>query len=98
VLEELRQKLDSKSQKCIFIGYNDGVKGFKFYDPQNNKSIISCDVIFDETHVLQVSRTMQGGNIHKSIEPSKAKTNQVHHQIQRKTNGACEYPLDLAQF
>jgi len=34
VLEELRQKLDSKSQKCIFIGYNDGVKGFKFYDPQ----------------------------------------------------------------
>jgi hypothetical protein len=54
VLEELRQKLDSKSYKCIFNGYNDEVKGFRFYDPQNKKLIISCDVIFDETLVLQV--------------------------------------------
>jgi hypothetical protein len=98
VLEELRQKLDSKNQKCIFIGYNDEVKGFKFYDPQNKKLLISHDVIFDETLVLQVSRTMQGEKIHKSIEPSQMKKIQVHHQIQRKKNGTCEYPLDLAQF
>ena len=27
--KERRQKLDSKSEKCIFVGYKDGVKGYK---------------------------------------------------------------------
>jgi hypothetical protein len=85
MLEELRQKLGSKSQKCIFIDYNVEMKGFKFHDPQNKKLIISYNVIFYETHVLQVSRTMEGGNIYKSTKPSQTKTIQVHHQIQRTT-------------
>jgi hypothetical protein len=41
------------------------LKGYKFYDPQNMNLLISCDVIFDEIVLLQVSRTIQGGEIKK---------------------------------
>ncbi len=42
--EELRQKLNSNSQENIFIGYNHGMKGYKFYDLQNKKLLASHDV------------------------------------------------------
>jgi hypothetical protein len=65
IFEELKRKLDSKSHKHIFINYSYEVKGYKFYDPQNMKLLSSCDVIFDEIVLLQVSRTIQGGEIKK---------------------------------
>jgi hypothetical protein len=37
------------------------MKGYKVYDSQNKKLIANHDVIFDETLLLQISRTMQGG-------------------------------------
>ena len=49
VPKELRQKLDSKSQKAIFVGYPDGVKGYKVYDIEDNKFRYSNVVKFDET-------------------------------------------------
>lgn len=42
------QKLDSKSKKCIFIGYSNESKAYKLYDPNTCKVIISRDVIFNE--------------------------------------------------
>ena len=33
VPKELHAKLDLKSQKCIFIGYPDGTKAWRFWDP-----------------------------------------------------------------
>ena len=46
--KERRQKLDDKSQKCIFIGYATNSKAYKLYDPVERKTIISRDVIFNE--------------------------------------------------
>ena len=31
--KENRSKLDKKVEKCIFIGYKDGVKGYKLWNP-----------------------------------------------------------------
>jgi len=48
VPDEKRSKLDDKSEKYIFIGYNTNSKGYKLYNPDTGKTIISRNVIFDE--------------------------------------------------
>jgi hypothetical protein len=48
VPKENRSKLDNKDEKCIFIGYKDGVKGYKLWNPETKKTIYSQDVVFRE--------------------------------------------------
>ena len=40
--------MDSKSEKCIFIGYKDGLKGYKLWNPLTRKVVYSRDVVFRE--------------------------------------------------
>jgi hypothetical protein len=42
------KKLDDRSQKVIFVGYEVRSKAYRCYDPVNQRVIISCDVVFDE--------------------------------------------------
>lgn len=44
-----RTAFGSHTRPCVFIGFEDGFKGWKVYDPKAKKVIISRDVIFDET-------------------------------------------------
>jgi len=46
---EIRQKWDTRSIKCIFLGYEEKSKAYRLLDVQCNKVILSCDVKFDET-------------------------------------------------
>ena len=46
--KEERRKLDHKSRKCIFLGYEQGTKGYRLYNPDTGKVFISRDVILDE--------------------------------------------------
>jgi hypothetical protein len=48
VLKENRSKLDKKAKKCIFIGYKDGLKGYKLWNPETKKVVYSRDVVFRE--------------------------------------------------
>ena len=48
-----RNKLESKSKKCISIGYTAGVKGYKLCDPETRSAFVSRDVVFDEDIVMQ---------------------------------------------
>ena len=48
VPEQERSKLDDRSQKVVFISYKENSKGYKFFNPSNNKVIISRDVEFEE--------------------------------------------------
>ena len=50
VPEELRKKLDDRSEKCIFIGYSEQSKEFWLYNPISNKFVTSRDVKFIEDH------------------------------------------------
>jgi len=40
--------LDSKFEKCIFIGYKDGLKGYKLWNPIIRKVVYNRDVVFRE--------------------------------------------------
>ena len=46
-------KLDSKSRKCVFLGFEKGVKGYRLWDPISKKTVTSRDVIFDEAFMLK---------------------------------------------
>ncbi|KAH9679088.1 Integrase catalytic domain-containing protein [Citrus sinensis] len=43
-----KTKLGPKSRKTIFLGYADGVKGYRLWDPTAHKIVISRDVMFIE--------------------------------------------------
>lgn len=59
-----RTKLDPKSRKCIFLGYADGVKGYRLWDPTSRKVIISRDVIFAEN---ELQREQENDSTSKDI-------------------------------
>ena len=44
-----RQKLDSKSRKCILLGYGTETKGYQLYDEKCGKVLYSRDVLFNES-------------------------------------------------
>ena len=48
-------KLEPKSIKYVFLGYNYGVKGYKLWCPKTKKVMVSKDVIFYETVILHDS-------------------------------------------
>ena len=48
VPKEKRRKLDNKAEKCIFVGYKDGIKGYKLWNPITRKAVYSRDVVFRE--------------------------------------------------
>ncbi|KAL0550376.1 hypothetical protein IC582_014885 [Cucumis melo] len=41
-------KLDDRSEKYVFVGYDASSKGYKLYNPVTKKMIVSRDVVFDE--------------------------------------------------
>ncbi len=43
-----RQKLDPKAKECVFVGYSEGSKAYRLWNPASQKIVISRNVIFDE--------------------------------------------------
>ena len=56
--DELRTKLDVKSEKCVFVGYSLEQKGYRCYNPVNKELRVSRDVIFDELNSWYASRNV----------------------------------------
>ena len=45
--------MDPNSKFYIFVGYGDGVKGYRLWDPTSHKIIINRDVVFDEMSLMK---------------------------------------------
>lgn len=54
--KEKRRKLDYKSKKLIFVGYDSNTKGYRCIDRQTRKLIISRDVVFLEENTTSTVR------------------------------------------
>ena len=61
-----RTKLDYTTHNFIFIGYGDGIKGYKCWNPESQKTVYSRDVIFRE-----VSESLKKEEQPKKDEPEK---------------------------
>ena len=48
VTKEKRTKLDSKYERCIFIGYKDGLNSYKIWNPETTKVVYNRDLVFRE--------------------------------------------------
>jgi len=46
ITKEKRTKLDSKYERCIFIGYNDGLNGYNLWNSKTRKVVYNQDVEF----------------------------------------------------
>ena len=54
VKKQMTDKLESKSEKCYFVGYPKQTRGYEFYYPGDHKVIISRNVTFlEDNYVLK---------------------------------------------
>nr|XP_048328550.1 uncharacterized protein LOC125422126 [Ziziphus jujuba var. spinosa] len=69
---EKRSKLDEKSEKYVFIGYDINFKGYKLYNPKFGKIVISQDVIFSEEEEWNWESHDESYNFFSYLEEEKA--------------------------
>ncbi|KAI9170365.1 hypothetical protein LWI28_026845 [Acer negundo] len=46
-------KLDPRAKKAVFVGFSEGVNGFRLWNSESKKIILSRDVTFDESAMLK---------------------------------------------
>ncbi|KAF2357689.1 Ribonuclease H-like domain [Trinorchestia longiramus] len=51
-----REKLDSKSKTCVLLGYGSGTKGYRLYDFNAKRILLSGDVVFNESQFMSFEK------------------------------------------
>jgi len=72
--QKRKGKFGARSQKCVFIGYPFGEKGWRVYDLDNGHIFTSRDVVFCEDHFPFFDKSMLPGTLDQNI----ASTPPVH--------------------
>jgi hypothetical protein len=67
-------KSEPRAAKCVVLGYGSGVKGYKLWNPETKKSMLSRSVVFNEYEMYYSNRAT---NSHDDV-PQKANV-QVEH-------------------
>lgn len=78
-------KLDPKSRRCLFLGYADGVKGYRLWDPTTRKVVISRDVIF-----IEDGEEYQAGNDSTLKEKAETTTIQAERNLEHDDSSEAE--------
>ena len=68
----VKEKLDPRAKKVVFVGFKKGVKGYKIWDAEDKKFILSRDVTFDEALMVKPINSQ-----HVKSEKTKAISQQV---------------------
>ncbi|KAK3749555.1 hypothetical protein QZH41_007287 [Actinostola sp. cb2023] len=68
VPDSQRKKLDAKARKAIFVGYPPGIKGYKLYDLEKKKFVVSRNVQFLEDKLDHFVKKSESDNtIHTDL-------------------------------
>ncbi|KAL2611477.1 hypothetical protein R1flu_023169 [Riccia fluitans] len=78
---ENRTKLDLKAKKCYFLGYQQGVKGYRLWDPIDCKLIVDRDLSFNEARSLKEGEKAQAPDIDKGESHSSGVEGEIIHDI-----------------
>ncbi|KAI5116502.1 hypothetical protein M0805_000604 [Coniferiporia weirii] len=79
IKSDQRKQLQSHTMKCVFIGYPADFKGWKFWNPDTKRTIVSNSVVFDECYHPGTSKSPidlsvpgdpveAGGDKHNQVE------------------------------
>ena len=71
-------KLEPRAKKGVFVGYGDGVKGFRIWSPSEKRVILSRNVVFDENsmvHSYVQATESEEGDGGKQVEQRKVDGN-----------------------
>jgi hypothetical protein len=68
VPKENMSKLNNKAEKCIYIDYKDGVKGYNIWNPENKKIVYNQDVVFREVKYVPKQEFLPSKEEPKKIE------------------------------
>jgi hypothetical protein len=63
------KKLDDRSSKKIFVGYESGSKAWRFYSPDTGCVTVSRDVVFDEAAQWNWGEPTSDGDANDDSEP-----------------------------
>ena len=75
--------MDPLSKKCIFLGYQTGVKGYRLWDPIACKVIVSRDVSFNEPRLLKEGEKAQAPLIDNVESPLNAIEGEINHDKEK---------------
>jgi hypothetical protein len=88
VLKENRSKLDKKDEKCIFIDYKDGVKGYNLWNLETKKIVYSRDVVFREVKYVPkqefLPRQEEPEKIELDLDDAKSESSKEDESIRRR--------------
>lgn len=68
--------MEPRAKRCMFVGYHDGVRGYKLWYPggNNSNSCISRDVTFREEQIYMVAGGVGSSNSKTSKRPQTQKS------------------------
>jgi len=52
--------VENNAEKCIFIGYKDGIKGYKLWNPVTKKIVYSWDLFLEMLKMFPNKNSYQG--------------------------------------
>ncbi|GJZ47045.1 gag-pol polyprotein [Tanacetum coccineum] len=76
-------KLDPKSKKCLFLGYADGVKWYRLWDPTAHKVVVSRDVVFMEDKIQENEEAAPQYEVNKTNESQALATRTLNRERRR---------------